>query len=70
MTVSYLLLAAEMHKKDIECPQTEGIVNYFLSRDVLYRHDDPTRFVKDCHATTFHPPVCTRIGLHMTLCAL
>lgn len=70
MTASYLLLAAELKKKDIDCPQTKGIIDYFLGRDVLYRHDDSTRFVKDCHATTFHPPVCTRIGLHMILCAL
>ncbi|MCL2664814.1 MAG: hypothetical protein FWE82_04305 [Defluviitaleaceae bacterium] len=70
MTASYLLLAAEMFKKGVDCPQTEGIVNYFLCRDVLYRHDDPNRFVKDVHATTFHPPVCIRIGLHMILCAL
>lgn len=70
MTVSYLLLTAEMYKKGIDAPQTEGIVKYFLGRDVLYRHDDPAIFVKECHASTFHPPVCTRIGLHMTLCAL
>lgn len=70
ITVSYLLLTAEMSKKGIDCPQTEGIVNYFLNRDVLYRNDNPTRLVKECHATTFHPPVCTRIGLHMTLYAL
>lgn len=70
MTVSYLLLAAELEKKDIEYPQTKGIIGYFLGRDILYRHDDPNRFVQDCHASTFHPPVCTRIGLHMILCAL
>ena len=70
MTASYLLLAAEMRKRGIDCLQTEGIVDYFLSRDVLYRHDDSTRFVKDVHASTFHPPVCTRIGVHMILHAL
>ncbi|MDD4493798.1 MAG: hypothetical protein PHV32_05545 [Eubacteriales bacterium] len=70
MTASYLLLAAEMRKQSINCPQTERIVDYFLERDVLFRRDDPARFVKDCHATTFHPPVCIRIGLHMILCAL
>ncbi|MDR0287304.1 MAG: hypothetical protein LBI03_06345, partial [Clostridiales bacterium] len=70
MTTSYLLLSAEMCKKGIDCPQSNGLADYFLSRNVLYRHDDPTRFVIDCHATTFHPPVCTRIGLHMILYAL
>jgi hypothetical protein len=70
MTASYLLLAVEMFKKGLDCPQTEGIVKYFLGRDVLYRRDDPSQFVLNIHATTFHPPVCTRIGLHMILCAL
>ena len=70
MTASYLLLAAEMYKKGVECPQTEGIVSYFLDRDILYRHDDPNRVVKNEMGTTFHPPVCTRIGLHMILYAL
>ena len=70
ITVSYLLLTVEMSKKGIDAPQTEGIIQYFLSRDVLYRRDDLTRLIKECHASTFHPPVCTRIGLHMTLCAL
>ena len=70
MTVSYLLLAAEMHKRGVDCPQATGMLKYFLSRDVLYRHDDPTQFVLNVHATTFHPPVYTRIGLHMILCAL
>ena len=70
ITVSYLLLTAEMFKKGLDCPQTEGITGYFLGRDVLYRHNDSSRFVVNVHGTTFHPPVCTRIGLHMTLCAL
>jgi len=70
MTSSYLLLAAEMYKKSIGCPQTENIVGYFLGRDILYRHDDPNRVVKNEMGTTFHPPVCTRIGLHMILYAL
>ena len=35
MTASYLLLAAEMYKKGIDCLHTEGIVNYFISRDIL-----------------------------------
>ena len=70
MTASYLLLAAELYKKEMDFPQTSSIVDYFLGREVLYRHNDPARFVKECHATTFHPPVCTRIGLHMILCAL
>ncbi len=70
MTAGYLLLTAELHKKGIDCPQTEGILNYFLGREVLYRRDDPSRFVLGVHATTFHPPVCTRIGIHMTLYAL
>lgn len=70
MTTSYLLLVEEMFKKGIDCPQAEGIVSYFLGRDVLYRHDDSFRVVKNEMGTTFHPPVATRIGLHMILCAL
>ena len=70
MTASYLLLAAEMYKRGIDCLHTEGIVNYFISRDILYRHNEPTRFVLNVHASTFHPPVCTRIVIHMILCAL
>jgi len=70
ITVSYLLLTAEMYKKNIDAPQAKGIIQYFLGRDVLYRRDDLSRLIKECHASTFHPPVCTRIGLHMTLCAL
>ena len=70
MTTSYLLLAAEMFKKGVDCPTTEGIIGYFISRNILYRHDDPNRVVKNEMGTTFHPPVCTRIGLHMILYAL
>lgn len=70
MTTSYLLLTAEMIKKGIDCPQTNGIVCYFLGRNVLYRHDDSSRVVKSEMGSTFHPPVATRIGLHMILCAL
>ena len=70
MTTSYLLLAAEMYKKGVDCPQTEGIIDYFLGRDILYRHDNTNRVVKNEMGATFHPPVCTRIGLHMILCAL
>lgn len=70
MTTSYLLLTAEMFKKGIDCPQINGITDYFIGRDVIYRHDNPERVVVDVMGTTFHPPVCTRIGLHMILCAL
>lgn len=70
MTTSYLLLTAEMFKKGIDCPQIEGITSYFLDRDVLYRHDDSSRVVVNVMGTTFHPPVATRIGLHMILYAL
>ena len=70
MTTSYLLLTEEMFKKGMDCPQAEGIINYFLGRDVLYRHDNSSIVVKQEMGTTFHPPVCTRIGLHMLLCAL
>ena len=70
MTVCYLLLAVEMRKQRVACPQEAGIINYFLGREVLYRRDDPSRFVHGCHATAFHPPVCTRVGLHMILHAL
>lgn len=70
MSTSYLLLTEEMIKKGMDCPQAEGIFNYFLRRDVLYRHDNSSIVVKQEMGTTFHPPVCTRIGLHMILCAL
>jgi hypothetical protein len=70
MTTSYLLLTAEMYKKGIDCPPMEEIVGYFLGRDVLFRHDKPDSIVKKEMGTTFHPPVCTRIGLHMILYAL
>ena len=70
MTTSYLLLTAEMFKKGLDCPQINGIVGYFLGRDVLYRHDDLSSIVKSEMGSTFHPPVATRIGLHMILYAL
>ncbi len=70
MTTSFLLLTEEMFKKGMDCPQAEGIINYFLGRDVLYRHDNSSIVIKQEMGTTFHPPVCTRIGLHMILCAL
>lgn len=70
MTTSYLLLTEEMFKKGMDCPQAEGIISYFLGRDVLYRHDNSSIIVKQEMGTAFHPPVCTRIGLHMILCAL
>lgn len=40
VTGKYLLLTEEMFKKGMDCPQAEGIINYFLERDVLYRHDN------------------------------
>ena len=57
MTTSYLMLTEEMFKNGIDSPQAEGIVGYFLGRDVLYRHDDLSRVVKEEMATTFHPSV-------------
>ena len=70
ITTDYLLLAAEMRKRGVDCPQAGGIAGYFLGRDVIFRHDDPSRVVTKQMGMTFHPPVCTRIGLHMILCAL
>lgn len=67
-TTMYLLLISEMYKKGIDCPSKEGIINYYLSRDVLYRHDDPDHII--INIGTFHPPFYTRIGWHMILCAL
>lgn len=70
ITTSYLLLTAEMFKKGMDCPQIEGITAYFLDREVLFRHDDSSLIVKIEMGSSFHPPVATRIGLHMIMYSL
>jgi len=67
-TTMYLLLTSEMYKKGIDCPHKEGLINYYLNRDVLFRHDDLEHII--INVGTFHPPFYTRIGWHMILCAL
>lgn len=70
MTTSYLLLAAELYKIKVIIPQTDNLVKYFLEREILYRHDNKNQVVKAEMGITFHPPVATRIGLHMIMYAL
>lgn len=70
MSTSYLLLIAELHKQGIVCSQSSNLIEYFLGRDVLFRHDNPDQVVKAEMGTTFHPPVATRIGIHQILYAL
>lgn len=70
ISASYLLLIAELHRIGHKCSEESGLADYFLGRDVLFRHDDPDRIVKEEMGRTFHPPVATRIGLHMILYSL
>ena len=70
MSTSYLLLIAELHKQGMVCSQSSALIEYFLGRDVLFRHDNPVQVVKAEMGTTFHPPVATRIGLHQILYSL
>jgi hypothetical protein len=70
MTASCLLLTSEMRKLGLKCPQMVGIIKYFLGHEVLYRRDAPDVIVKPEMGSTFHPPVATRIGVHMLLWAL
>ncbi len=70
MSASYLLLMAELRKVGHKCDEESWLTEYFLGRDVLFRHDDPSRVVKEEMGMTFHPPVATRIGLHMILYSL
>ncbi len=70
MSASYLLLMAELRRIGHKCDEESGLAEYFLGRDVLFRHDDPNRVVKEEMGRTFHPPVATRIGLHMILYSL
>ena len=70
MSTSYLLLMAELHRIGHDSAEESGLVDYFLNRNVLYRHDNPSQVVKAEMGTTFHPPVATRIGLHMILYSL
>lgn len=70
MSVSFLLLMAELRRSGHKCDEESELAEYFLGRDVLFRHDDPNRLVKEEMGRTFHPPVATRIGLHMILYSL
>ena len=70
MSTSYLLLFAELKKVGYKRDEENALCEYFLSREVLFRHDDTSRVVKDEMGRTFHPPVATRIGLHMILHSL
>ena len=70
MSASYLLLMAELRKTGHKCDEENALAEYFLGREVLFRHDDPSRVVKDEMGRTFHPPVATRVGLHMILYSL
>jgi hypothetical protein len=70
VSVGYLLLAAELAKMNIACPYTDDILRYFLERELLYRHDTPDVMVRNVMGMTFHPPVATRVGLHMILHAI
>ena len=47
MSASYLLLMAELRRIGHKCDKESGLAEYFLGRDVLFRHDDPNRVVKE-----------------------
>ncbi len=70
MSASYLLLMAELRKIGHKCDEENALAEYFLGREVLFRHDNPDWIVKEEMGRTFHPPVATRIGLHMILYSL
>jgi hypothetical protein len=70
ITASYLLLAAELKKIDVILPQNSQLVDYFIDRNVVYRHDDNTRFVVNEMAGTFYPLDPIKIGLQSSLYAL
>lgn len=70
ITASYLLLAAELKKIDVILPQNSQLVDYFIERNVVYRHDDNTRFVVNEMAGTFYPLDPIKIGLQSSLYAL
>lgn len=70
ITASYLLLAAELKKIDVILPQNSQLVDYFIDRNVVYRHDDSTRFVVNEMAGTFYPLDPIKIGLQSSLYAL
>ncbi len=70
ITASYLLLAAELKKIDVILSQNSQLVDYFIDRNVVYRHDDNTRFVVNEMAGTFYPLDPIKIGLQSSLYAL
>lgn len=70
ITASYLLLAAELKKIDVALPQNSALVDYFINRNVIYRHDDNTRFVVKEMGGTFYPLDPVKIGLQNLLYGL
>lgn len=70
LTAAYLLLAAELKKEGIVLPQSIALADYFLHRDVLFRHEDSTKFVVDEMAGTFYPLDPIKIGLQVILYGL
>lgn len=70
ITASYLLLAAELKRMNIILPQNSALVDYFINRNVVYRHDDNTKYVVDVMAGTFYPLDPVKIGLQNLLYGL
>lgn len=70
LTASYLLLAAELKKAGIAIPQKESLIDYYLHREVLFRQDDPEKFVVGEMAGSFYPLDPIKIGLQMILYSL
>ncbi len=70
LTASYLLLAAELYKNGEDLPRKDSLTGYYLNRQVLYRHDNPERFVVPEMAGTFYPLDPIKLGLQMILYAL
>lgn len=70
ITASYILLAAELKKINVVLPQNTALVDYFINRNVIYRHDDNTKFVVDEMGGTFYPLDPVKIGLQNLLYGL
>lgn len=67
ITATYLMLSAELKKINKEPPQTKALVDYFLNRNILFRHDDLERYVVDEMAGTFYPLDPVKTGLQMIM---
>ena len=73
-----LMLAAECKKRGIKTGFTDGILYYFLRRDVFYKSSDRNSLVLDCRpgwrtVDTFYPFEPMRVGIQNvveSLCAL